>query len=112
MAARLIRQSHGWGTGLGTWAAVGVQRPGEREAGIAWLNLHNDWLQSVVELGPVPALCGVGLLVSTWWSVPASIGALYGALLVTMTAIWSIVYFPMHEHAPSLVLIAALSMVG
>lgn len=110
-----IHRSRGLGVGLGMWHAIFASHNDQSAVGIEWQNLHNDWLQSVAELGVVPAICGLGVLATSWYNIAQlsqSHDALFGLLLLTFIAVYAIPYFPFHDHGPSLLAAASLAMIG
>ena len=104
---RDVRAAHGWGRGLGACVVITTPpRPADdipRTTRIWYSGPHNDWAHSLLECGPIPALCALAYLASHLWSPRAApLG------LVVYTAVWALAYFPVHVPLPTFVLAFAM----
>ena len=105
----LLRDTHFLGFGLGSWKN---HRYRDRPEGIRqheWATLHNDWLQSAVEVGVPPVLLAAGYLAGAWWALPATPEAAYAFGLVLYTAAFGILYYPLRNAGQAFVLLVAMA---
>jgi len=68
VASGLVYLSRGWGLGLGAVCRMHLRDHSAEDADGVYYNLHNDWLQTLIELGPIPVLCAMAELArrSVW----------------------------------------------
>lgn len=114
-AIHMCNVTHYLGIGLGAWNAFNNPPDVKEQEGLLWRNLHNDWLQSIVELSPLPSVCAILLLMTQWTSLfhhypNVTLDTLYGLLMVSSLSLYAIVYFPMRDHMPAILLAVSLSM--
>jgi hypothetical protein len=94
VASRMIRRNHGLGIGLGGWLGMRVQTPKEGER--IWMWLHNDWLETLLECGPLPVLCALGYLGTAAIRVAGGVSPLEAGLFGSLVAlaVLSLGYMP------------------
>lgn len=85
----------GWlGAGVGAWPALHIMTP--EEPGRVWKQAHNEYLETLVDAGPVPVLCTVGYLGTALWrawgGLPPIEAGLFGSLIGL--AVLSVGYMP------------------
>lgn len=99
------------GRGLGYLATYRWRLPVEGLRGGAWDHAHNEYIQALVELGPLPVVCAIGYLVGHSLGLTADPTQAYAYGVLLLTAAHACVYFPLHlpgQAVPCLVAMAAL----
>ncbi len=94
IACQRWRDSGYLGAGLGAWAGLGVQTP--EEPGRRWHSAHNDWLETLVDCGPLPVLCALGYLGAAIVRASAGVRPLEAGLFGSLVAlaVLSLGYMP------------------
>jgi len=108
LASGFVWLAKGWGTGLGSLARMQFRDHSEDEAKGVYNNLHNDWLQALIELGPFPVLCALAEVVRRIVWLPAGPEYAFVLALVLFTGVLAFAYFPVHH--PSQAMVLALAM--
>lgn len=96
------------GRGLGYYVSLRERTPLAGET-IVWDHLHNEWLQGLLELGPLPIICALGWLFSRWLGLPSGPEAAYAYSLTVLTATQAIMYFPLHMPGQALPLLVGMA---
>ncbi len=104
----LIYLSRGWGLGLGAVRRMHLKDHSAEDADGVYYNMHNDWLQALIELGPIPVLCAMVELTRRAIWLPPTHDAHFTLSLVVFTAVLAIAYFPLHHPSQSLILAIAM----
>ena len=104
----LVWLSRFWGLGLGAYHRINLSDTTKEDSMSVYTNLHNDWLQSLIELGPIPVLCAVAELVRRTIWLPPTNEAHFALSLIILTAILATTYFPLHHPSQSLILAIAM----
>lgn len=99
------------GRGMGYLATYRFRLSGENGLrALAWDWAHNEWLQGAVELGPLASLCAAGYVVTHALTLPPTPEAAYGFALVILTAVYGLVYFPLHMAGQSWPLLIGMAV--
>ncbi len=79
------RKTSWLGAGLGAWQGLHVQT--SSEPGRKWHTVHNDWLETLVECGPLPVLCAMGYLGTAVVRVAGGVSPLEAGLFGSLVAL-------------------------
>ena len=108
-AATMAVQSHALGMGLGIWINHQIGKTADGRPEHQWTSLHNDWLQSILEVGIAPPLCALVYLVTQWVWLPATPEAAYAFAVVASVAVFGCLYYPLRVPHQAFMLVVAMA---
>lgn len=102
-------QCHALGMGLGVWVNHQIGKTADGRPQHQWTSLHNEWLQSLLEVGIVPPACAVAYLMTQWAWLPATPEAAYAFAVVVSVAAFACLYYPLRVPHQAFMLVVAMA---